>query len=303
MFAAVDRQVDKDLQPPIGIALSSETLKRLVPSASLAALRKRMIHVFEFCDHDQQLQSPGGRAQGSVRSASSFRTGARQNARVGGREDVDDPGAEDLFEQHPADLLSVAQTKVRLVVDRYRDRKGWRTHSGRQLADAIHAEARNLALGSIEPADVRLGRVVWWRAQEGGQRGSLDTHARRGLDPPGTRAKPKTATKTVCGMEGTRNRQTSSCSCGQRRWATDHQCIHDEETLPRLKLAEVVDRKRGLHERHEDLRSLRKRCTPRARVVSVMLRRPRETAVDALGRTCRRLRSGLRARTACTRRR
>jgi hypothetical protein len=167
MFAAVDRQVDKDVQPPIGIALSSETLKRLVPSAFLAALRKRMIHVFEFCDHDQQLQSTGGRAQGSVRSASSLRTGARQNARVGGREDVDDPGAEDLFEQHLADLLSVAQTKVRSVVDRYCDRKGWRTHSGRQLADAIHAEARDLALGSIEPADVRLGRVVWWRAQEG----------------------------------------------------------------------------------------------------------------------------------------
>jgi hypothetical protein len=95
----------------------------------------------------------------------------------------------------------------------------------------------------------------------------------------------------------------SSCSCGQRRWATDHQCIYDEETLPRLELAEVVGRKRGLHERHEDLRSLRRRCTPRARVISVMLRRPRETAVDALGRTCRRLRSGSRARTACTRRR
>jgi hypothetical protein len=193
------------------------------------------------------------------------------------------------------------QRSGQLWIDTVTERAGGRTLGGSLRTRYMRRRAISRS-AALSQRTFDLAGSSGGARKRGGQRGSLDTHARRGLDPPGTRAKPKTATNTVCGLEG-RNRQTSSCSCGQRRWATDHQCIHDEETLPRLELAEVVGRKRGLHERHEDLRSLRKRCTPRARVVSVMLRRPRETAVDALGRTCRRLRSGSRARTACTRRR
>lgn len=36
-----------------------------------------------------------------------------------------------------------------------------KTYSRRQLADAVHAKASDLTLGSVEPADFRLSRVVW----------------------------------------------------------------------------------------------------------------------------------------------